>query len=199
MGSPCVRPVRALYVLICLQAVAISLVSCGSNGNGPEPSPWEDCVVGQILASGDDPCSYPGRSEVISVNASGEACLDDDCGDASFRRHFKTRNGKTVLELELTALGDGRYGITRLGEETRTARDILRDAGELREPVTCSVGLTLGPGESCRHDDGTSYFVFEVKPDGYGCVGGLCSGGSLTLNAFSATRSGDTWTIESLP
>ena len=175
--------VISLYALLCLGAL-LSLASCGSNGNGtgPEPSPWEACLVGHILAPGGDSCTYPGRNEVLSVNASGEACVDDDCADASFRRLVKTSNGKTVLELELTALDDGRYAITKLGNETRTVREILQAAGELSEPVVCSVGLTLGPGESCRHDDGTSFFTFEVRADGFGCVGGICGGTGLTLN-----------------
>ena len=124
--------ISTLYTLIWLGAV-LSLASCGSNGNGagPEPSPWEDCAVGQILASGTDPCTYPSRNEILSVNESGEVCLDDDCGDATFRRHVKTSNGKTVLELELTALDDGRYAITKLGNETRTVREILQEAGSL--------------------------------------------------------------------
>ena len=198
------RLVISLYALLCLGAV-LSLASCGNNGNGtgPEPSPWEDCVVGQILAAGTDPCTYPNRNEVLSINESGEACFDDDC-DATFswKRYFETSNGKTVLELELTALDDGRYAITKLGNETRTVqevREMLQEAGELSEPVVCSVGLRLGPGESCRHDDGTSFFTFEVRSDGFGCVGGICAGTSLNLNDFSATKSGDTWTIVSLP
>ena len=59
-----------LYAMICLGAVLL-LASCGGNGNSPagsEPSPWEDCTVGQILVLGGDPCTYPGRSEVVSVN-----------------------------------------------------------------------------------------------------------------------------------
>ena len=196
------RLVIRLFALFC-SGVVLPLASCDGNGPaGPErePSPWEDCAVGQILAPGSDPCTYPGRNEVVSVNASGEACFDDDCADVTLRWHFRTENGKTVIELELTAIGDGRYGITRLGKETRTVREILQGAGELEEPVVCSVGLTLGPGESCRHDDGTNSFVFEVKPDGRGCVGSLCvSGSSLSINALSATRDGDTWTIKSLP
>ena len=66
-------------------------------------------------------------------------------------------------------------------------------------PVMCSVGLQLRPGESCRYDDGANSFVFEVKSNGDGCVGGICSGGGIFFNDFSATKSGDAWTIHSLP
>ena len=197
-GAQMEKLLVGLYALIRLGTV-ISLASCGSNGKGPESSPWEDCAVGQILSPGGEPCTYPGRSEVLSVNEAGELCLDEHCNASDFRRHIKTENGKVVLELELTALGDGRYGITKLGNETRTAREILQGVQEFEEPVACYVGLTLGPGESCRHDDGTNFFLFEVKPDGDGCIGGICSGGSININDFSATKSGDTWTINSLP
>ena len=189
-------------VRIALLGVVLSLASCGSNGNdngagptGSAPSPWEACVVGQILASGTDPCTYPNRSEVLSVNESGEACLDAECGDGI--RVSRSENGQTVLDIEVAAIGGGFYGITQLGSQTKTVREIRKGPGSPFEP--CQVGSTLGPGASCCHDDGTNFFVFEVKSDGDGCVGGLCSGSSLSLNDFSATKSGGTWTIESLP
>ena len=151
-----------LNALICLGAV-VSLASCGGNGNGSagperEPSPWEDCTVGQILGLGSDPCTYPGRSEVVSVNEAGEACFDEECGDGLWVS--SSENGQTVLEIEITAIGGGFYGITRLGNQTATVRDIRKGPDSPFE--TCRVGSTLGPGDSCYHDDGTSFFVFEV-------------------------------------
>ena len=62
----------------------------------------------------------------------------------------------------------------------------------------CRVGQVLGPGESCRF--GTA--VFEVDSDGFGCVGPICAGRSVSLNNFKATKTSSTpvrWTIEQLP
>ncbi len=187
-------------VRIALLGAVLSLASCGSDGNGagptgPEPSPWEACAIGQILTAGTDPCTYPNRNEVLSVNESGEACLDDECGDGM--RVSRSENGQTVLDIEVTAIGGGFYGITQLGSQTKTVREIRKGPDSPFE--TCQVGSTLGPGDSCCHDDGTNFFVFEVRSDGFGCLGGLCSGSGITVNDFSATKSGDTWTIESLP
>ena len=67
-------------------------------------------------------------------------------------------------------------------------------------PVTrpvCTVGMELGPGESCMFGDA----VLLVREDGFGCVGPICTGTSVTINDFSATRIAgtDRWRIDSLP
>lgn len=67
-------------------------------------------------------------------------------------------------------------------------------------PVTrpvCTVGMELGPGESCMFGGS----VLSVREDGFGCVGPICAGTSVTINDFSATRLAgtDRWRIDSLP
>ena len=69
----------------------------------------------------------------------------------------------------------------------------------------CTVGLILYPGDECSIGD----FTMMIREDGAavldGNVGGISMGNtvmeaqSINLNRFSATRSGSTWTIESLP
>ena len=59
----------------------------------------------------------------------------------------------------------------------------------------CFVGQELSLGQSCTFGSNT----FRVTSEGRGCVGGICAGTGLHLNDFSATKSGDTWTIVSLP
>ena len=67
----------------------------------------------------------------------------------------------------------------------------------------CFVGQVLSPGQSCTLNDIPGINVgsntFRVTSEGRGCVGGICAGTGLNLNDFSATKSGDTWTIVSLP
>ncbi len=69
----------------------------------------------------------------------------------------------------------------------------------------CTVGLILYPGDECSIGD----FTMKIREDGAavldGNIGGISMGNtvmeaqSINLNRFSASRSGSTWTIESLP
>ena len=68
----------------------------------------------------------------------------------------------------------------------------------------CRVGQELGPGDYCTVDIpnisvGTNRF--EVRSDGHGCYGGICSGNAMNLNGFEASRITDTsrWPIDALP
>ena len=81
------------------------------------------------------------------------------------------------------------------GEGATTGGDGQRGGGEGNAGGACFVGQELSPGQSCTFGSNT----FRVTSEGQGCVGGICAGTGLTLNDFSATKSGDTWTIESLP
>ncbi len=69
----------------------------------------------------------------------------------------------------------------------------------------CTVGQILYPGDECSIGD----FTMTIREDGAavldGNIGGISMGNtvmeaqSINLNQFSASRSGSTWTIESLP
>ena len=69
----------------------------------------------------------------------------------------------------------------------------------------CTIGLILYPGDECSIGD----FTMMIREDGAavldGNIGGISMGNtvmeaqSINLNRFSASRSGSTWTIESLP
>ena len=61
----------------------------------------------------------------------------------------------------------------------------------------CRVGLIVLPNQSCRADVGT----FAVQASGQACINNsICSGGSLQINAFRASRIGGTnnWMIDAL-
>ena len=69
----------------------------------------------------------------------------------------------------------------------------------------CRVGLQLNSSDQCSYED----FTIRIREDGAavldGNIGGIRMGNtvmnaqSINLNLFSATKSGSTWTIESLP
>ena len=68
----------------------------------------------------------------------------------------------------------------------------------------CRVGQELDPGDYCTVDIpgvnvGTNRF--EVRSDGQGCYGSICSGQSLNLSGFRASRAAGTsrWRIDALP
>ena len=92
--------------------------------------------------------------------------------------------------------GEGTPGSwSEIGEGATTGGDGQRRSGEGNAGGACFVGQELSPGQSCTFGSNT----FRVTSEGRGCVGGICAGTGLNLNDFSATKSGDTWTIESLP
>ncbi len=60
------------------------------------------------------------------------------------------------------------------------------------------VGQQVRPGQSCTFGSNR----FEVRSNGQGCYNGsICSGNSLNINSFRASRiSGtDNWRIDALP
>lgn len=69
----------------------------------------------------------------------------------------------------------------------------------------CAVGLILNPGDECTYDS----LTIRIREDGAavldGDIGGIGMGNTvmdaprINLNRFSASRSGATWTINSLP
>ena len=68
----------------------------------------------------------------------------------------------------------------------------------------CRVGQELGPGDHCTVDipnisAGTNRF--EVRSDGTGCYGFICSDNAMDLNGFKASRMAGTlrWRIDAVP
>ena len=60
--------------------------------------------------------------------------------------------------------------------------------------MTCTVGLTLKPGESCHYAGGNDYFnfdfIFYVRPNGVGFTEVTLKTPSHTYNAPAAVRYG---------
>ena len=88
-------------------------------------------------------------------------------------------------------------------EEVPPAEEMspVADVPAVPDEVRCVVGLTLKSGESCSYVGGGSNFTFNVREDGFGCIGtNHCVGEGIYLNDFVATKNPDgSWTIKSLP
>ncbi len=86
-----------------------------------------------------------------------------------------------------------------------TTTTMARTVTTRSSTTACAVGLTLSPGDECTYEG----FKIRIREDGAavldGNIGGISMGNtvmnaqSINLNRFRATRSGSTWTIESLP
>ncbi len=152
----------------------------------------------------------------ISVTADHEATPDfDGDGTVGFRDFllfasvFGTSRGDTEYSARFDLDGDDAVGFS----------DFLIFAGSFGKDVTssggdnggdggsgqaCNVGMTLGPGEGCQ-GSGYSFRNDAGVLIGQGNVGGISienarfSGGSVRLNQLHLTRSGNVWTIVSLP
>ena len=73
------------------------------------------------------------------------------------------------------------------------------DGGNM-DSGSCEIGATLSAGQSCSHESTGSTFTFTVRDDGTGCVGGICSGRSVTIKNFSARKNDSgQWEITALP
>ena len=72
--------------------------------------------------------------------------------------------------------------------------------GSSMVPGSCEIGATLSAGQSCSHESTGNRFTFTVRDDGTGCVGGVCSGGGIQINNFSARKNTNgQWEILALP
>ena len=76
--------------------------------------------------------------------------------------------------------------------------DMMMGGGTGPGTSACAIGPVSGSG--CTHTGGGSSFTFTINEDGSACIGGICSGRSISINNFSAMRNADgTWEITALP
>ena len=84
---------------------------------------------------------------------------------------------------------------------TSTPRSTSAPTSPPQSGGPCTVGMTLSQGDYCT----VSIPGLHVGTDrfenrgGNGCYGGICSGRSVNLSGFRASKSGSNWTIDSLP
>ena len=92
--------------------------------------------------------------------------------------------------------GDG--GTTMMPGDGGTT--MMPGDGSSMAPGSCEIGATLSAGQSCSHESTGNMFTFTVRDDGTGCVGGVCSGGGIQINNFSARKNANgQWEILALP
>ena len=145
-------------------------------------------------------------------------------GSVNAGRYFRDPDGET---LTYTARS-GRSGVVTAGVSgstvtltpvaagTATVTVTARDPGGLSATQSiavtvqaggsgdeCMVGQVLNPGDFCTVDiPGVSVGTnrFEVRSDGRGCYGNICSSRSLNLSGFQASRqNGNNWRIDAVP
>lgn len=101
--------------------------------------------------------------------------------------------------VNVTATDPGGLTATQL-VRYRTIWEALEPGGSGDE---CMVRQVLNPGDFCTVDiPGVSVGTnrFEVRSDGRGCYGNICSSRSLNLSGFQASRqNGNNWRIDAVP
>ena len=186
-----------LASLIAVIFAITGLTSCGGGGGGGTPTngpgdqvvitppggaPIEVSVGDRITASGD----------IVRRGASTPGTLNGARGTFMCESRGCSLRTSSVSGSEVRTV-TGVDGITFTPASTTPTPPPPTSSA-------CSVGGTLSAGQSCSHTGGGGSFTFTVRADGFGCVGGICSGRSISLNNFSARRNSDgEWEIVALP
>lgn len=161
----------------------------------------------------------PALTAKIPVTANNEATPDFD-GDGTvgfpdflqFASVFGTSRGDTEYNVRFDLDGDGSIGFSdflmfaeNFGKDvTSSGSDSGGDGNGDETLQTCAEGMMLRPGEGCR-GSGYSFRNDAGVLVGQGNVGRISidnarfGGGSVRLNQLHLTRSGNVWTIVSLP
>ncbi len=215
-------PVVRIIALL-LAVLAILAAGCGSTDDSsvvawePDSSvvAWEPlpvdgkCRSGMVLRKGES-CTHEYSYQVgTSIDESGtnaifeEVSKDffvDDDGRGNYDGLGPTdeiSSSTTVGDMDFRFIGHAQSDGTFYIEEA-TSSEPGESEGRLDTAgaVDCSVGMVLSAGESCWLVGGGE---FSVESDGTGCFGGfICSGGSVEINEFSATKDDGVWTIHSI-
>jgi len=154
--------------------------------------------------------------EPVTFTATGKSHPDFDrdgtvgFGDfLLFAAQFGLSQGEEGYDAVFDLDGNGAIGFSdflifagSFGKDvTSSGGDNVGDGGSGQ---ACSEGMTLGPGEGCQ-GSGYSFRNDAGVLIGQGNVGGISienarfSRGSVRLNQLHLTRSGNVWTIVSLP
>ena len=145
--------------------------------------------VGTRITSSGSQAIVAAGEVVFRVDADGVGHYGDDLSGTNIERTI-TFDGEAI-RFAARARDDGSFYI----EEASGGEALAAPSADA--PV-CTVGTTLAPGERCLLPGGGG--EFSVETDGDGCFeGSLCSGRSLQVGGFAAERSGDAWSVTSLP
>ena len=117
-------------------------------------------------------------------------------GDFQHENDDYPESGDTDMSQIRETLATGTYTIeatTYRAGETGSFTLTLAGLGAAAPSQSCSVGQTLAPGDRCSHQD----FTIEVESSGALLM--RFTGDEAPPQGLSLSRSGDSWSIESLP
>ena len=143
----------------------------------------QESEVTITLESGIDTYLYLRQGDARSGTALNDHAADDDAGGDRNAQIHETLGAGTYT-IEATTYDDGAMGSFTL---------TLIGLGAAHAAQSCSVGLTLAPEEGCSHQD------FTIEVDDSGVLLMRFTGNRVDFSSLSLARSGNSWTVESLP
>ena len=189
-------------------------VGCGDDDGGSPTSPTPTTPANRApTASGSIPSQTLTAGESATVDVA--QYFSDPDGDTL--TYAATSSNASVATVSVSAsivnmvaqdAGQANVTVTARDPGNMSATQLFSvtvEAGRPKPGGACVVGLELSPGQFCTVDVAGFQLGsnrFEVTSDGRGCYGGsICSGRSVNINGFRATRiSGtDNWRIDALP
>ena len=114
----------------------------------------------------------------------GTAPYENDDDGGTTRSKIQETLAAGTYTIEATTYDEGRTGSFTL---------TISGLGAVPAAQSCSVGLTLAPGERCSHQD------FTMEVDASGTLLMRFTGNRVDLDNLSLVKSGNSWSIESLP
>ena len=114
----------------------------------------------------------------------GTALYENDDDGGTTRSRIQETLAAGTYTIEATT-----YDAGQIGSFTLTVSGL----GVVPAAQSCSVGLTLAPGERCSHQD------FTMEVDTSGTLLMRFTGNRVDLDNLALVRSGNSWSIESLP
>ena len=203
----------------------LTILGLGTTAQPPEPTPTDPCgqtlsgddsVPGQWAEGCDSEVAERGYARYYSFTLAQQSevtiTLTRESGNADtylYLREGEARSGdfqhenddypesgdtdmsqiQESLEAGTYTIEATTYGAGETGSFTLTVSGL----GAAPAPQSCSGGLTLAPGDRCSHQD----FTIEVESSGALLM--RFTGDEAPPQGLSLSRSGDSWSIESLP
>ena len=115
---------------------------------------------------------------------SGDFLYENDDDGGTTRSRIQETLVAGTYAIEATTYDEGQAGSFTL---------TVGGLGAIPAVQSCSVGLTLAPGEGCGHQD------FTIEVDSSGTLLMRFTGNRVDFDSLLLVRSGNSWSIESLP
>ena len=203
----------------------LTISGLGTTAQPPGPTPTDPCgqtlsgdgsVPGQWAEGCDSEVAERGYARYYSFTLAQQSevtiTLTRESGDADtylYLREGEARSGDylhqdddypesgdTDMSQIQETLATGTYTIeatTYRAGDTGSFTLTISGLGAAVPSQSCSVGQTLAPGERCSHQD------FTIEVEGSGALLMRFTGDEAPPQGLSLSRSGNSWSIESLP